>query len=150
MKIILRKNVDNLGQVGDVVNVKNGYARNYLIPYGFAYIAREGALKKIEEEKQQYLQQVAKEKQDAEALAAQMADTQVNIKMKVGSDSKLYGSVTNQIIAAALTEKNFNIDKRFVILEEPIKTLGIFDVKIKLHPEVSTSVKVWVTDEKEQ
>ena len=79
-----------------------------------------------------------------------MADTQVNIKMKVGSDSKLYGSVTNQIIAAALAEKNFNIDKRFVILEEPIKTLGIFDVKIKLHPEVSTSVKVWVTDEKEQ
>jgi len=70
--------------------------------------------------------------------------------MKVGSDSKLYGSVTNQIIAAALAEKNFNIDKRFVILEEPIKTLGIFDVKIKLHPEVSTSVKVWVTDEKEQ
>jgi large subunit ribosomal protein L9 len=99
MKIILRKNVDNLGKIGDIVNVKDGYARNYLIPRGYAYLAKEGAIKRIEIEKKQYLKQVEKTKEDAKLLAAKISDTQITVKMKVGEDSKLYGSVTSQMIA---------------------------------------------------
>ncbi len=150
MKIILRKDLENLGKVGDVVNVKDGYARNYLIPYGFAYVARSGAIKRIEFEKQQYLKQVEQIKEEAIQLANKMADTQVIIKMKVGDEGKLYGSVSNQIIATELVNKGFNIDKKYIVVEETIKTLGVFDVKVKLHPEVVTSIKVWVIDEKEQ
>ncbi|MGI6370601.1 MAG: 50S ribosomal protein L9 [Ignavibacteria bacterium] len=150
MKIILRKNVDNLGKIGDIVNVKDGYARNYLIPRGYAYLAKEGAIKRIEIEKKQYLKQVEKTKEDAKLLAAKISDTQITVKMKVGEDSKLYGSVTNQMIAEELAAKGFDIDKRYILIEDTIKTLGIFDVKVKLHSEVMTSIKVWVIDEKEQ
>ncbi len=150
MKIILRKNVDNLGKIGDIVNVKDGYARNFLIPRGFAYLAKEGAIKRIEIEKKQYLKQVEKTKEDAKLLATQISDTQVTVKMKVGEDSKLYGSVTNQMIAEELAAKGFEIDKKYILIEETIKTLGVFDVKVKLHSDVITSIKVWVIDEKEQ
>jgi large subunit ribosomal protein L9 len=150
MKIILRKNVDNLGKIGDIVNVKDGYARNYLIPRGYAYLAKEGAIKRIEIEKKQYLKQVEKTKEDAKLLAAKISDTQITVKMKVGEDSKLYGSVTSQMIAEELAAKGFDIDKRYILIEDTIKTLGIFDVKVKLHSEVMTSIKVWVIDEKEQ
>jgi large subunit ribosomal protein L9 len=150
MKIILRKNVDNLGKIGDIVNVKDGYARNYLIPRGYAYLSKEGAIKRIEIEKKQYLKQVEKTKEDAKLLAAKISDTQITVKMKVGEDSKLYGSVTSQMIAEELAAKGFDIDKRYILIEDTIKTLGIFDVKVKLHSEVMTSIKVWVIDEKEQ
>ncbi len=150
MKIILRKNVENLGKIGDIVTVKDGYARNYLIPREFAYLAKAGSIKRIEIEKKQYQKQLEQTVEEAKVLASKISDTQVTIKMKVGEDSKLYGSVTNQMIAAELAVKGFDIDKKYILIEEAIKTLGVFDVKVKLHSDVSTAIKVWVIDEKEQ
>lgn len=149
MKVILRKNIENLGNVGDVVNVKDGYARNYLFPRELAYLATDTAIKRIEIEKRKTLSKLAKEKEMAEKLAAQLAEIQLSIPMKVTEEGNLYASVNNQIIAEKLNEMNFQIDKKQVLLDEAIKTLGVFDVKIKVHPEITTSIKVWVINEEE-
>ena len=148
MKIILRKNVDKLGKVGDVVNVKDGYARNFLIPREFAYLAKEGAVKRVEVEKKKLLSLSEKAKSTAQELATKISDLQVTISMKVdGTTNKLYGSVSNQTIATNLIELGYDVDKNSIIIEEPIKTLGIFDVKVKLHSEVIPNIKVWVIAE---
>jgi large subunit ribosomal protein L9 len=149
MKIILRKNVQNLGTIGDVVNVKDGYARNFLFPRELAYLATDSSLKRIEIEKRKTLSKMAQEKENAEKLAATISELQLSIPMKVSEEGNLYGSVTNQLISDVLAKENFEIDKRNILLDEPIKTLGIFDVKIKFHPEVFTTIKVWVIDENE-
>jgi large subunit ribosomal protein L9 len=149
MKIILRKNVQNLGTIGDVVNVKDGYARNFLFPRELAYMATDSSLKRIEIEKRKILSKMAKEKEAAEKLAETISNIQLSIPMKVSEEGQLYGSVTGQMIADKLTEQNFEIDKRNVLLDESIKTLGIFDVKVKLHAEVTANIKVWVINEEE-
>lgn len=149
MKIILRKNVQNLGSIGDVVNVKDGYARNYLFPRELAYLATDSSLKRIEIEKRKILSKMAKEKEIAEKLAENISNIQLSVPMKVSEEGHLYGSVTNQMISEKLVEQNFDIDKRNVILDEAIKTLGIFDVKLRLHPEVIANIKVWVINEAE-
>jgi len=150
MKIILRKNVDKLGKVGDIVNVKDGYARNFLIPREFAFMAKDGAMKRIEVERRRVLSMNERAKNAAQEVATKISDLQVTISMKVDdATKKLYGSVNNQTIAAKLAELGYNIDKNNVVLEEPIKTLGIFDVKVKLHSEVVPSIKVWVIAEDE-
>jgi large subunit ribosomal protein L9 len=150
MKVILRKNVDKLGKVGDVVNVKNGYARNFLIPREFAFLAKDGAMKRIEVERKKILSMHERAKTAAQGIADKISDLQLTIAMKVDeATKKLYGSVNNQTISAKLLELGYEIDKNNVILEEPIKTLGIFDVKIKLHSEITTSIKVWVIAEEE-
>lgn len=149
MKIILRKNVQNLGTIGDVVNVKDGYARNYLFPRELAYLATDSSLKRIEIEKRKILSKMAKEKEIAEKLAENISNIQLSVPMKVSEEGHLYGSVTNQLISEKLAEQNFDIDKRNVILDESIKTLGIFDVKLRLHPEVIANIKVWVINEAE-
>jgi large subunit ribosomal protein L9 len=147
MKVILRRDVQNLGIMGNVVTVKDGYARNYLIPRNLAYYASPGAVKTLEVEKKQYAIKLAKEKVVYEELALKLADLQISIPMKVGEEGKLYGSVTTQMIAQELTVRNYDIDKRSIIIENPIKSLGVFDVKIKLHPEVSANLKIWVINE---
>lgn len=147
MEIILRKDVENLGSIGDTVTVKNGYARNYLIPRNLAYIATEGARKRIELEKRQYAKQVAKEKEGAELLAEQLSELQISIPMKVGEEGKLYGSVTPQMIAQELSIRGYDIDRRTIVIDDPIKSLGVFDVKVKLHPEVTGTLKIWVISE---
>ena len=147
MKIILRQDIDKLGLMGEIVDVKNGYARNYLIPNQMAYYASKGAVNKIEQEKKQYMQVKEKEKETAERLAEEFNDLQVTIAMKVGEEGKLYGSVTSQMIANELSLQGYNIDKRDITIPEPIKTLGVFQVKIKLHPEVNTTLRVWVISE---
>jgi large subunit ribosomal protein L9 len=149
MKIILRKDIDKLGKVGDVVTVKDGYARNFLIPRSYAFIAKEGAMKRIEIERKQHSNITERAKTAAQELAAKIADAQVTISMKVGEGSKLYGSVTTQLISSKLIEMGYEIDRHVIILDEPIKTLGIFDVKVKLHPEIISNVKVWVIAEEE-
>lgn len=149
MKVILRKNVSNLGTIGEVVNVKDGYARNYLFPRELAYMATDNALKSIEIEKRKMLSKLAKEKEIAEKLAAEINGIQLSIPMKVTEEGNLYASVTSQIIADKLAEMNYNIDKKHILLEEPIKTLGVFDLRIKIHNEVSTTIKVWVINEEE-
>ncbi|OGU60623.1 MAG: 50S ribosomal protein L9 [Ignavibacteria bacterium GWF2_33_9] len=147
MKIILRKNVANIGTIGDVVNVKDGYARNYLFPRELAYMATDSSLKRIEIEKRKTLAKMVKEKEMAEKFADELANVQLSISMKVGEEGQLYGSVTSLMISEKLAENNFEIDKRNVLLDDAIKTLGIFDVKVRLHPEVIASVKVWVMED---
>lgn len=147
MKVILRKDLDALGKVGDVITVKDGYARNYLIPRSIAYAATESSVKALEEEKKQQARRVEKEKKSSEALAADLEKTSVTIKMKVGEDDKLFGSVTSQMIADALKEKGVNLDKRQIELEDTLKSLGIFDVNVKLPGGVAGKIKVWIVRE---
>jgi large subunit ribosomal protein L9 len=145
MKIILRENVEHLGAVGEIVSVRDGYARNFLIPRGLAYYASPKAIRVLEGEKKQYETRMAKLKTEAELVAAKLAETQVSIAMQVGEEGRLFGSVTNQMIAQELLDKGFTIDRRAIVLDEPIKNVGEFEVTVKLHPEVHARLKVWVT-----
>jgi len=147
MKVILRKDFEQLGKIGDLVDVKDGYARNYLIPRDIAYQATPSSLRMLEEEKKQSAKRLDKEKVDAEKTAQELAKLSITIKMKVGEEDKLFGSVTSQMIADAVQEKGVTLDKRQVELNDSIKSLGIYDVKVKLHGGVAGIVKVWVVRE---
>jgi large subunit ribosomal protein L9 len=147
MKIILRKEHEKLGAAGAVVEVKDGYARNYLIPRGIAYPADAGSMRALEEEKRQQSRRDNRELKASEKLAHEIEKVSLTIKMKVGEDEKLFGSVTSQTIAEALKDKGLEIDKRIIELEEPIKALGIYTVDVKLHQNVTGKLKVWVVHE---
>ena len=147
MKVILRQEFEQLGHVGDVVEVKDGYARNYLIPRNIAYLATASSVHRLEEEKKQHVRAVEKEKHVSEKLAAELEKVSITIQMKVGEDEKLFGSVTSQMIAESLKEKGLTIDKRIIELEDSIKALGIYTVNVKLPGGVIGSVKVWVVRE---
>lgn len=147
MKVILRKDHEKLGNIGDVVEVKDGYARNHLLPRNIAFPATKGAVAALEEEKKQAERRVAKDLKGNEKIAADLEKVSITLQMKVGEDEKLFGSVTSQMIADALKDQGFNIDKRIIDLEEPIKALGIYNVNVKLHQSVTGKVKVWVVRE---
>lgn len=147
MKIILRKDFEKLGKIGDIVEVKDGYARNYLIPKNIAYQATEGNIRALEEEKKQHEYRAKKEEKNAQRIASKIESISVTIKAKVGEDDKLFGSITTQAIAEGLEAQGINIDKRHIELEEPIKALGIYSVPIKLHPKVTAKLKVWIVRE---
>jgi large subunit ribosomal protein L9 len=147
MKIILRQDVPTLGQMGQIIDVKDGYARNYLIPRNIAYQATPSAMKKLEEEKKQAERKLEKEKKSSETLAAQLEKISLTIKMKVGEDDKLFGSVTSQMISDALKEKGIPLDKRQIEIDDAIKALGVYDVNVKLPGGVSSKLKVWVVRE---
>ncbi len=147
MKVILRKEHEKLGNIGDVVDVKDGYARNYLFPRNVAYPATKGAVAALDEEKKQAGRRVSKELKSSEKLAAELEKVSITIQMQVGEDEKLFGSVTSQMIADQLKDKGFTIDKRIIALDEPIKALGIYNVDVKLHQSVTGKVKVWVVRE---
>lgn len=149
MKVILRRDVDNLGMMGELVSVKDGYGRNFLIPRDLAYFASDSAIKKLEAEKRQKAKRLSTEKVNAENLAANISELQISIPVKVGEEGKLFGSVTPAMIAAELVKKGFEIDRRLISFDDSIKSLGVFDAKIKLHPEVTTIIKVWVISEEE-
>lgn len=147
MKVILRKEHEKLGAVGTIVEVKDGYARNFLIPKGVAYPANEGNMRALAEEKKQLERRANKELKSSQKLAEELEKVSITLQMKVGEDEKLFGAVTSQMIADSLTEKGFNIDKRIIELEEPIKALGIYTVNVRLHQNVIGKVKVWVVRE---
>ena len=147
MKIILRKNYDQLGKIGDLVDIKNGFARNFLLPRQIAYIATKGNVRALEEEKHQVAKKEVKELEAAKILGAELETVSITIPVKVGEEDKIFGSVTSQMIADALKEKKYDIDRRKIDLEEPIRALGIYSVNVKLHPEVTTIVKTWVVRE---
>ncbi|PKL82479.1 MAG: 50S ribosomal protein L9 [Ignavibacteriae bacterium HGW-Ignavibacteriae-3] len=147
MKVILRRNFDQLGKVGDIVAVKDGYARNYLIPRQIAYQATKGNILALEEEKKQIVKKEAKELELAQNLANEIEKVSITIPVKVGEEDKIFGTVTSQMIADSMKEKGFDIDKRKIEITEPIKALGIYTVSIKLHPSVSANVKTWVVRE---
>jgi len=147
MKVILRKDHEKLGAVGAVVDVKDGFARNFLIPKGIAYPANEGNMRALSEEKRQAERRARKEELAATKLAAELEKLSLTLKMKVGEDEKLFGSVTGQMIADELAAKGVTVDKRTIVLEEPIRALGIYTVDVKLHHSVNGKVKVWVVRE---
>ena len=147
MEIILREDVTNLGKAGDVVKVKDGYARNYLLPRGLAYTASEGNKKRIAFEAERLAKQRAGEKAEAESEATKLAGITLTFPMKVGEEDKLYGSVTAGDIQRKLAEAGVQLDKRKVDLHEPIRALGEFKVGIKIHPEVRPEITVVVVRE---
>jgi large subunit ribosomal protein L9 len=147
MKVILRRDYDKLGKIGDVLDVKDGFARNFLIPQSVAYKATPGNLKALEEEKKQHSLREQKDERDAQKIATKLGSISVTIKAQVGEDEKLFGSITSQMIADSLQEQGLTLDKRIIEIEEPIKALGIYTIPVKLHPKVTGSVKVWVVRE---
>ncbi|MGH9777238.1 MAG: 50S ribosomal protein L9 [Candidatus Acidiferrales bacterium] len=147
MEVILREDVPQLGQRGDLVKVKPGYARNYLIPRKLAMPATAGARKQVTDMKAANARKDAREKSGAESLAAQLGELTLTISAKAGEQDQLFGSVTTMDIAAALEAKGFNIDRRTIELEEPIKTIGEYSVPVRLRHDVAAAVKVAVTRE---
>ena len=147
IEVILRQDVQSLGRAGDMVRVKPGYARNYLLPKGFAYPATEGNKKRITAETRALGIRHAAEKGDAERLAQALKDISVTLPGKVGEGERLFGSITAQDVADALATHGFEIDKRKIDLDHPIKTLGDHTVMIKLHPDVPADVRVTVVPE---
>lgn len=147
MKVILRQDFEQLGNLGQVVDVKDGYARNFLIPRNIAYQATPSSLKMLEEEKKQHGKRLEKEKKSSETMASQLEKVSVTIKMKVGEDDRLFGSVTSQLISDALKEKGMTLDKRLIELDDSIKALGVYDVNVKLPGSVTSKLKVWVVRE---
>jgi large subunit ribosomal protein L9 len=147
MEIILRADVQHLGKVGDIVKVKDGYARNFLLPKGLAYPATDANKKKIAYEAERLAKQHAAEKSAAETEATRLADVQLTFSMKVGEEDKLYGSVTASDIQRKLEELGIHVDKRKIDLHEPIRELGDFQVGIKIHPDVRPQVRVTVVKE---
>ena len=143
MKIILKKEVANLGEAGDVVEVKTGYALNYLVPQGFATVATPSALKQHEETLRQRAHKEAKLVADAEALAAKISALKIDLTAKVGESGKLYGAITAAQVADALAEKGIEVDKKNVTVPE-IKELGEFEAKVKCYKGVFAAVKVAV------
>ena len=144
MKVILRKNFNQLGQIGNIVNVKEGFARNFLFPRKIAFAANESNLRALEEEKKQTAKKEAKNLEIAKNLSSELEKVSVTIPVTVGEDEKIFGSVTTKMISDALVEKGHNIDHRKIEIEEPIKALGIYEVKVKVHAEVTATVKTWV------
>ena len=147
MEIILREDVQHVGKAGEVVKVKDGYARNFLLPKGLAYPATEGNKKRIAFEADRLAQKRAIEKQAAEGEAAQLAGVTLTFPMKVGEEEKLYGSVTAGDIQRRLEDQGIHVDKRKVDLAEPIRALGEFRVGIKVHAEVRPEIVVVVVKE---
>ncbi len=147
MEIILREDVQHLGKVGEVVKVKDGYARNYLLPKGLAYPATEANKKRIAYEGERLAKQRAAEKSAAETEATRLAEVHLTFAVKVGEEDKLYGSVTASDIQRKLEELGIHVDKRKIDLPEPIRELGEFNVAIKIHPEVRPEVRVTVVKE---
>lgn len=144
IEVILREDIKSIGKAGDVVKVKPGFARNYLFPQGKAVAAGEGNLKELEHHKRAVQVRQSKLKKGAEELAARLAGLSITVKKEAGEGDKLFGSVTSKDIADALRREKITIDKRAIELAQPIKQLGIFEVPIRLHTEVTANLKLLV------
>jgi large subunit ribosomal protein L9 len=145
MEVILRDHVEHLGRRGEIVKVADGYARNYLLPRKLALPATEANRKRIERERKLLEAREAEERQAAEAIASRITALELIVPRKVGENDQLYGSVTNADIAELLAEKGFDIDRRKILLPDPIKTLGETTVPVKLHRDVTAHLRVIVT-----
>ena len=148
-KILLREDIDNLGGRGEIVKVKAGYARNYLLPQGIAIQATKGNIKQVEQERSTLLKKAAGEKSTAEAQAEQMKDISLSFERRAGESGTLFGSVTSIDIADALKAKGYEIDRRKIQLKDTIKETGDYTVNVKLHREVTLEIPVTVTAEGE-
>ena len=147
MKVILRQDYEALGKVGEVVTVKDGYARNFLIPQKIAIMANPHIMRILEEEQRRLEKQKDKDRRQAEGLAKELETVSLTATVSVGEEDRVFGSVTAQTIADLLKEKGYDIDKRKILLDEPIKALGIYSVSLKLHADVEAKVRLWVVKE---
>ena len=144
MEIILRQGVENLGKPGDVVKVKAGYARNYLLPHGLAYEATPGNLKRIQQERERLEAADNERRTAAQGYAEKLEQVSLTFSARVGEEGKLFGSVTAADIAQQLEAQGFHVEKRQIDLHEPIKALGVYRVPVRLHADVKPEVRVWV------
>lgn len=147
MDVILREDVQHLGRAGELVPVKDGYARNYLIPRGLAYLATAENRKRIESEHKRRADRAAADRSSAEEQSAKLAEVSLTFSVKTAEGEKLFGSITAQDIAEQLREKGYDIDKRRIELEEPIKLVGIYKVPVRLDAGVHAEIRVWVVKE---
>ncbi len=147
MDVILRQDVENLGRSGELVSVKDGYARNFLLPRGLAYPATEGNKRRIEAEARQRDKKAGAQLDSARELAGKLEAVSLTFAMKAGEGDRLFGSVTAADVADRLHAEGFEIDKKAVELHEPIKALGVYKVAVRLHTEVKPEVRVWVVKE---
>jgi large subunit ribosomal protein L9 len=144
MQLILKEDIHNLGKAGELVNVKPGFGRNYLLPQGKAMLASEKNVAQLEHERKLIAARNAKLRKDAQSIADRVQQTEVSIARQVGAEDKIFGSVTTRDIEEALAEKGVKIDRRKIVLAEPIKSLGVYTLDVKLSPEVVAKLKVWV------
>jgi large subunit ribosomal protein L9 len=147
MEVILREDIERLGNRGQVVKVADGYARNFLLPKRLAVAATDANRKIVEQERQAHLRREAKQKGEAEDLSKLLTGVVVTISQKAGENDQLFGSVTSKDVADALAQKNFTIDRRKVLMDDPIKQLGEFKIPVRLHRDVTAEVTVHVVKE---
>lgn len=150
MKVVLCQDVPPLGMRGDIVTVKSGHARNYLLPQGLAVVETEENIRRIERERLKFLAQEKARKKDLELLKDKLAETSCTIEAKASEEGHLYGSVNSQMIVEALQRENFDVDPRWVQLEKPIKELGVYEIQLRLHPEIDAVTKLWVVEAEEE
>ena len=147
MQVILRQNVENLGSTGDTVQVSAGYARNFLLPHGLVVVATEHNMKEVTHQRRILEKKRQKERDAAQEQGKKLGQLSVTLKRKVGEQDKLFGSVTNADVAAELNRLRFAVDRPSVLIQDPIKTLGVFSISVRLHPEVTSAIKVWIVKE---
>jgi large subunit ribosomal protein L9 len=149
VKVILREDVPNLGDAGEIVSVKSGFARNYLLPQELAYEATESSVRRLEQERERAEQRARRDYLEARRQASQLEELSITFQARAGEESKLFGSITSADIADRLKEQglDFQVDRKQIDLDEPIKALGVHNVPIRLHAEVRPEIKVWVIKE---
>lgn len=148
MKVILKQNVESLGKIGEVIKVADGYARNYLIPKGLAVEASSRNVRMLEHDRAMVSRQAEKERKSAEALVQKISGVSVTIARRLGAQEKMFGSITAKDIAAALKDAGVEVDRKDIVLDEPIKALGDFPIKLKLYPGISAEFQLHVVEEK--
>ena len=147
MKIILLKDVENVGEAGEVVQVADGFARNFLIPRSEALMASDANMAQFESRRRQHEAAAVRERRAAETQAKKLEETSLTQAVRVGEEDRLFGSVTTQNIADLLAESGLEVDRRAIVLEEPIRALGVYNIDVQLHSEVTATVKLWVVKE---
>lgn len=147
MKVILTQTIDRLGKVGDILAVKDGYARNFLFPKNMAKEATLSNMKILESLKKRQALEDENKLKEMKALAQNLASLSITISARCGDEEKLFGAVTTEMISKALEPEGISVDKKDIILDEPIKKLGVYQVGVKVHPEVKTTLRVWIVKE---
>ncbi|MCH8122908.1 MAG: 50S ribosomal protein L9 [Bacteroidetes bacterium] len=147
MKVLLLQDIEDLGEAGEIISVKNGYGRNYLIPRGLVRLATSSVVKAWEEERRQKARKLAKHQEDAEVLAKEIEALELVITAKVGEENRIFGTITSQDIAQALAGHGIMVDRKQIQLEDDIRVLGVYTASAKIHPEVTAEVKVRVDPE---
>lgn len=148
MKLILKEDVPNLGKAGDLVEVARGYGRNFLVPQGKALDATAQHLKELEEQKRLIIKKKTKDLEAAQKLAEQIASLELTLSRKVSDGEKIFGSVTSKDLAEALAQARITMDRKNILLEDPIRTLGNFEIPLKIHPEITAQLRLKVSEEK--